>query len=817
MGITDLWSILAPGFDKRISFPIFVSKFIQEYGRTPRLAIDAYIFIFQSNHSNIVSSDSENDIQLRNIMSKLMYLTLFNVSYVVIFDGRFKPKKLRHGEAMQSGISYDDQLTEFQNKKFGGDSYSENTGSSQFISRLKEILRENKIDFIQSPGEGEAECARLQKFGVVDFVLTEDTDVFVFGATNVLRNFRKSEQDINGISVQTKDYYVTPVDMQKVTRETGLDNKRLVLIATLRGGDYSNGMNNIGITRATKIALCGTKFAVFYNLSPRKTKKYEKRLSEPLPDFSKMLISCFIEEENYSIFDPYALIKNLASRTLELRRFIGLLNRSIKSRSREVFDMDIKFSSELFIDEYYTLLYLFPIVSPKIFKFLPGSLSFGERNSISNDLHVPKSRLAIIRGPRSFVESVPRFNNYFDFVEIGILKLNVYIDESENLEILNTSFERSQNLWKENCVSVIPTSFKFNLKSILVKILSLFDNFPDLSKSVKIVNFKVVDGIEFVMLKYNPDSIETILLSRIQGSLRKRVDFDLLHLKGKLETIWFPKNLIELINFQLIRDYETFLKEYDKQVRKSPRKFKSTQRTTLDSLGLIANTNVDKLTEKKNLREELLAFPPNLPKPLRISRGSPRRSPRRSPRKSDSSPGQSYVTSFFFKANPEQDNPFIENSVQIDNKKESLFVSDISDNEIDKIKPTNGTYNDLKLNILLIPKLSPREQGQNQESSILKRRTSISFDKSPPSNSSKRRNYNRDAAIEKTIETRHVGRSKRIASRTKVGGSQTDAGSHSNESRSNSNSEIKEVNDSDSDVNTSSLVEISFRSFNQHH
>lgn len=116
MGITDLWSILAPGFDPRIPFPIFVSEFINKYGRTPRIAIDAYMFIFQSNHSNLQGAEVENDIQVRNIMSKLMYLTLLSVSYVVVFDGRYKPQKLRHNEDVYHCISYDDQLNGF--KKF---------------------------------------------------------------------------------------------------------------------------------------------------------------------------------------------------------------------------------------------------------------------------------------------------------------------------------------------------------------------------------------------------------------------------------------------------------------------------------------------------------------------------------------------------------------------------------------------------------------------------------------------------------------------------------------------------------------------------
>ena len=68
------------------------------------------MFIFQSNHSNLQGAEVENDIQVRNIMSKLMYLTLLSVSYVVVFDGRYKPQKLRHNEDVYHCISYDDQI-----------------------------------------------------------------------------------------------------------------------------------------------------------------------------------------------------------------------------------------------------------------------------------------------------------------------------------------------------------------------------------------------------------------------------------------------------------------------------------------------------------------------------------------------------------------------------------------------------------------------------------------------------------------------------------------------------------------------------------
>jgi DNA excision repair protein ERCC-5 len=44
---------------------------------------------------------------------------------------------------------------------------------------------------VDSPGEAEAQCAFLEMNNLVDGVLTEDSDVFLFGARSVFRNFFK--------------------------------------------------------------------------------------------------------------------------------------------------------------------------------------------------------------------------------------------------------------------------------------------------------------------------------------------------------------------------------------------------------------------------------------------------------------------------------------------------------------------------------------------------------------------------------------------------------------------------------------------------
>ena len=45
---------------------------------------------------------------------------------------------------------------------------------------------------IQAPGEAEAELAYLNQLGVIDGVLSDDVDNFLFGATTVIRKCARS-------------------------------------------------------------------------------------------------------------------------------------------------------------------------------------------------------------------------------------------------------------------------------------------------------------------------------------------------------------------------------------------------------------------------------------------------------------------------------------------------------------------------------------------------------------------------------------------------------------------------------------------------
>lgn len=59
MGIPELWDLLKPSFGKRISLDELVDQSIKERQRPPRVAIDAYLFIFQADHSSIIVEEKD--------------------------------------------------------------------------------------------------------------------------------------------------------------------------------------------------------------------------------------------------------------------------------------------------------------------------------------------------------------------------------------------------------------------------------------------------------------------------------------------------------------------------------------------------------------------------------------------------------------------------------------------------------------------------------------------------------------------------------------------------------------------------------------
>ena len=96
------------------------------------------------------------------------------------------------------------------------------------------MLRLFGIPYITAPMEAEAQCATLLSLGLVDGIITDDSDVFLFGGARVLKNmFNQSK---------TVECFLLP----DLDRELGLDRDKLVRLAYLLGSDYTEGLPGVG-------------------------------------------------------------------------------------------------------------------------------------------------------------------------------------------------------------------------------------------------------------------------------------------------------------------------------------------------------------------------------------------------------------------------------------------------------------------------------------------------------------------------------------------------------------------------------------------
>jgi len=118
----------------------------------------------------------------------------------------------------------------------------------------KQLLKLFGFPFHVAPGEAEAECALLQREGLVDAVLSEDVDTLMFGCGLTLRNW--SSEGTRGNKSPT---HVSVYDAVKTKQgKSKLDREGMVLIALMSGGDYiTEGIPGCGIKVASEAARAG--------------------------------------------------------------------------------------------------------------------------------------------------------------------------------------------------------------------------------------------------------------------------------------------------------------------------------------------------------------------------------------------------------------------------------------------------------------------------------------------------------------------------------------------------------------------------------
>lgn len=113
--------------------------------------------------------------------------------------------------------------------------------TAQMVGQIQLLLQRYGIPYITAPSEAEAQCAALASLNLVDGIITDDSDVFLFGGKQCFKNLFNDHK------------YVECYVLSDFDRELCLNQERLVTLAFLLGSDYTAGVPGVGYVTAMEI------------------------------------------------------------------------------------------------------------------------------------------------------------------------------------------------------------------------------------------------------------------------------------------------------------------------------------------------------------------------------------------------------------------------------------------------------------------------------------------------------------------------------------------------------------------------------------
>ncbi|KAF9495593.1 hypothetical protein BDN71DRAFT_858492 [Pleurotus eryngii] len=238
MGVAGLWDILRPASKVRSLTEVAVVEGFESNAngmRGFRVGIDASIWFFHANYGK----EGENP-ELRTLFFRCATLLRSPFLPLFVFDGPKRPG-FKRGKRI-------------------------NTSSHKLTTGMKAIIEAFGFEWRTAPGEAEAELAYLNRVGVIDAILSDDVDTFLFGATMVIRNSsntlsgNKSNPILNSDGRDDKNHSaVYLLSDIKSHPSIGIDRGGFILIGLMRGGDY----HQAGVSRCGPIIAHGLARAGF--------------------------------------------------------------------------------------------------------------------------------------------------------------------------------------------------------------------------------------------------------------------------------------------------------------------------------------------------------------------------------------------------------------------------------------------------------------------------------------------------------------------------------------------------------------------------
>ncbi|ETN38517.1 uncharacterized protein HMPREF1541_06552 [Cyphellophora europaea CBS 101466] len=143
-------------------------------------------------------------------------------------------------DAASAARDYENELKQLRSQQ-KRDRRDADEVTQTMIQECQALLGLFGLPYITAPMEAEAQCAELVSLGLVDGIITDDSDIFLFGGTRVYKN------------MFSQNKFVECYLLSDLEREYTLTRHKLIAFAHLLGSDYTTGLTGIGPVTALEI------------------------------------------------------------------------------------------------------------------------------------------------------------------------------------------------------------------------------------------------------------------------------------------------------------------------------------------------------------------------------------------------------------------------------------------------------------------------------------------------------------------------------------------------------------------------------------
>ncbi|KAF4344725.1 exonuclease 1 [Fusarium beomiforme] len=242
MGVTGLLPLL-----KSIQKPTQLKKYD---GQT--LGVDAYGWLHRAAYCCALELGQGQPTQkyLHAAMNRVRMLRHFGVTPYMVFDGDFLPSKAATEES-RAVKRNEKKKAAMELLRAGKPAQATQEFQKciditpEMASALIQLLKKLDIPYVVAPYEADAQLVYLERQGLINGIISDDSDLLVFGAKKLLT---KLDQYGNCIEINRKDFCAC-----REVSLTGWSDTEFRRMAIFSGCDYLNGLPGIGLKTAYRM------------------------------------------------------------------------------------------------------------------------------------------------------------------------------------------------------------------------------------------------------------------------------------------------------------------------------------------------------------------------------------------------------------------------------------------------------------------------------------------------------------------------------------------------------------------------------------